>query len=103
PDSKATWNSSPSGSQSPDFSRRRIVSSYSLVVTEAGVKRTRMLVARSSIVVPDVGLLAMKASFVWVRSDGADLQPNTSHRAHLATEDSESEGPPNVSRLDHRR
>src|SRR4249919_566897 len=40
------------------------------------------------------------ASFVWVPSDGADLQPNTSHGARLATEDSESEGLPNVSRLD---
>jgi len=50
-----------------------------------------------------VGVVAMKASFVWVPSDGADLQPNTCHRAHLATEDSESEGSPNLSRLDHRR
>src|SRR3954453_8571426 len=99
--SKATWNSSPSGSQSPDFSRRRTVSSYCSVVIEAGVKRTSTLVARSSIVVgvADVGLVAMKASFVWVPSDGADLQPNTSHGAHLATEDSESEGALNVSRL----
>ena len=31
------------------------------------------------------------ASFVWVLSDGADLQPDTSHDARLATEDSEPE------------
>jgi len=39
-----------------------------------------MLVARWSIVVggTDVGLLAMKmASFVWMLSGGADLQPNS--------------------------
>ena len=62
PDSKATWNSSPSGSQSPDFSRRRTDSSYCSVVIEAGVKRTSKLVARSSIVVgvADAGLVAMK-------------------------------------------
>src|SRR5436190_3125773 len=31
------------------------------------------------------------ASFVWVPSDGANLQPNTSHGARLAAEDSEPE------------
>src|SRR5436190_19192321 len=80
-DSKATWNLSPSGSQSPDFSRRRIVSSYCSAVTEVGVNRTSMLVARSSIVVgvADVGLVAMR----WPPSYGCLLTELTYSRTRL--------------------
>src|SRR6266516_1740964 len=80
-DLKATWYSSPSGSQSPDFSRRRMVSSYCSVVTlDVGAKRARMLVFRASmtgaadeLVVAIDGLLRMDAP------DRADLQPSASH------------------------
>src|SRR3954454_24458284 len=57
-DLKATWDSSPSGSQSPDFSSRRMVSSYCSVVRFDGVNRTSSLVLRASMVgVADAGLV----------------------------------------------
>src|SRR6266480_7586022 len=81
-DLKATWYSSPSGSQSPDFSSRWMLSSYCSVVTwDVGVKRARMLVLRASmtgaadeLVVAIDGLLRVDAP------DRADLQPSTSYR-----------------------
>jgi hypothetical protein len=53
---EGTWYSSPSGSQSPDFSRRRMVSSYCSVVTlDAGVKRARIFDLRAPVVADGTG------------------------------------------------
>src|SRR6185295_14270720 len=90
---KATWYSSPAGSQSPDFSRRRMVSSYcSLVTSGAAVKRTSMLVLRASRTGVSVGLVAMSGL---LRMDASGLsRPTTEHvlPRRLAGEDSEPEG-----------
>src|SRR6476646_4955496 len=79
---KATWYSSPSGSQSPDFSSRRMVSSYCSVVTwDVGVKRTRTLVLRASIAGVADGLVVAFDGLLRVGASGrADLQPSASYR-----------------------
>src|SRR2546423_1690980 len=88
-DLKATWYASPSGSQSPDFSRRLRVSSYCSVVTsEAGVKRARIAVLRASMIGVADGLVAIHGLLRVVAPDRADLQPNASCCARLAGEDS---------------
>src|SRR5436190_1568697 len=90
-DVNATWYSSPSGSQSPDFSRRRIVSSYCSVVTlDAGVKRARIRVLLASLI--GDGTVVAIGGLLRVDAPGrADLQPNASQGARLASEDSEPE------------
>src|SRR5207248_8483476 len=88
-DLKATWYASPSGSQSPDFSRRLRVSSYCSVVTsDAGVKRARIAVLRASMVGVADGLVAIHGLLRVDAPDRADLQPNASCCARLAGEDS---------------
>src|SRR3954447_1645115 len=81
-DLKATWYSSPSGSQSPDFSSWRMVSSYCSAVTwDVGVKRARMLVFRASMTGAADGLVVAIDGLLRVDApDRADLQPNTSYR-----------------------
>src|SRR5204862_2455331 len=81
-DLKATWYSSPSGSQSPDFSSRRMVSSYCSVVTwDVGAKRTRKLVLRASMTGAADGLVVAIDGLLRVSApDRADLQPSTSYR-----------------------
>src|SRR6266566_2643407 len=81
-DLKATWYSSPSGSQSPDFSRRRMVSSYCSVVTlGAAVKRARMLVLRASMTgVADGTVVAIRGLLVWM-----PLTKPTYNRTRLTT------------------
>src|SRR3954447_23296190 len=81
-DLKATWNSSPSGSQSPDFSSWRMVSSYCSVVTsDVGAKRTRKLVLRASMTGAADGLVVAIDGLLRVSApDRADLQPSTSYR-----------------------
>src|SRR5437763_7544811 len=87
-DLKATWYSSPCGGQSPTFSRRRIVSSYCSVVTlDTGAKRARTLVLRASMVAD--GTVVAIGGLLRVDAAGrADLQPNASCCARLASEDS---------------
>src|SRR5437764_2292300 len=101
-DLKATWYSSPLGSQSPDFSSRRMVSSYCSVVTlDVGAKRARMLVLRASmtgaadesVVVAIDGLLRMDAP------DRADLQPSASHRVAWRARILGQKALPNVSTI----
>src|SRR6476620_868649 len=92
-DMKATWYSSPAGSQSPDSSRRRMVSSYcSLVTSGAAVKRTSMLVLRASRTGVSVGLVAM-SGLLQVDASGLS-RPTTEHvlPRRLAGEDYEPEG-----------
>src|SRR5436305_11717435 len=81
-DLKATWYSSPSGSQSPDFSSWRMVSSYCSVVTwDVGAKRTRKLVLRASMTgAPDGLVVAIDGLLRVSAPDRADLQPSTSYR-----------------------
>src|ERR1043165_1896263 len=81
-DLKATWYSSPSGGQSPDFSSRRMVSSYCSVVTlDVGMKRARMLVLRVSMTgVADELVVAIDGLLRVDAPDRADLQPTTSYR-----------------------
>src|SRR5439155_5940868 len=81
-DLKATWYSSPSGSQSPDFSSWRMVSSYCSVVTwDVGAKRTRKLVLRASMTGAADGLVVAIDGLLRVSApDRADLQPSTSNR-----------------------
>src|SRR5439155_17993380 len=81
-DLKATWYSSPSGSQSPDFSSWRMVSSYCSVVTwDVGAKRTRKLVLRASMTGAADGLVVAIDGLLRVSApDRADLQPSTSYR-----------------------
>src|SRR5437763_16798370 len=81
-DLKATWYSSPSGSQSPDFSSWRIVASYCSVVTsDVGAKRTSKLVLRASMTGAADGLVVAIHGLLRVSApDRADLQPSTSYR-----------------------
>src|SRR5205085_7921768 len=85
-DLKATWYSSPSGSQSPDFSSWRMVASYCSVVTsDVGAKRTRKLVLRASMTGAADGLVVAIDGLLRVSApDRADLQPSTSHRRNSA-------------------
>src|SRR5437868_1163710 len=69
-----------------------MVSSYCSVVTlDAGVKRARILVLRASVVAD--GTVVAIGGLLRVDAPGrADLQPNASCCARLASEDSEPEG-----------
>src|SRR2546423_15570523 len=69
-----------------------MVSSYCSVVTlDAGVKRARTLVLRASMVA-DGTVVAIRGLLRVDAPGRADLQPNASCCARLASEDSEPEG-----------